>query len=107
MAIGHSAEFAGGALIKLAEPMESVKKACEDTVDIAGLVAGGIMDIASSFGEAANGSIHFGDAILRSLGNFAQQFGALLIAAGIGKISFDKFSGPAMIAAGAALVAIG
>lgn len=80
----------------------------KEMVDISGLVSGGIADIANSFGEAATGSVNFGDAILKSLANFAQQFGALLIATGVGKIAFDKFkSGPAMIAAGAALVALG
>lgn len=78
-----------------------------EVLDMSGLVVGGIADITNAFGEAASGSMNFGDAILKSLASFAQQFGALLIAAGIGKISFDKFGGPGMIAAGAALVAIG
>lgn len=79
-----------------------------EMIDISGLVAGGIAEIADAFGQAFTGSVNFGDAILKSLASFAQQFGALLIATGIGKIAFDKFkSGPAMIAAGAALVALG
>lgn len=106
-AIGKSAEFAGGALITLAEPLNEFKNVAKETIDISGLVAGGIMDIASAFGAAATGSVNFGDAILRSFASFAQQFGALLIASGVAKIAFDKFKGPAMIAAGAALVAIG
>jgi hypothetical protein len=107
VAIGTSAEFAGGALIHLEEPLNDFKVTAEEMVNISGIVAGGIMDISNAFGEAASGSINFGDAILKSLASFAQQFGALLIASGIGEIAFKKFSGPAMIAAGAALVAIG
>lgn len=105
--IAHSVELTGGAFIRLEEPTNNFKKAAREIIDISGLVAGGIIDIANAFGEAASGSINFGDAILRSLANFAQQFGALLIATGIGKIAFNKFSGPAMIAAGATLVALG
>ncbi len=106
-AIGTSADFAGGALIQLEESTGAVKEALKETFDISGLVAGGITDIANAFGEAATGSVNFGDAIIRSLASFAQQFGAILIATGIGKIAFNKFNGPAMIAAGAALVALG
>jgi hypothetical protein len=36
-----------------------------------------------------------------------QQFGAALIAMGIGKLALEKFSGPGMIAAGFALAAAG
>lgn len=82
------------------------KPVANEIIDISGMVAGGIIDIADAFGQAASGSINFGDAIIRSLVGFAQQFGAILIAAGVGKIAFDKFSGPAMIVAGGALVAL-
>lgn len=81
--------------------------AAQEVINISGLVSGGIIEIADAFGQAASGSINFGDAILRSLGSFSQQFGALLIANGLATIAFKKFSGPGMIAAGAALVAIG
>lgn len=84
-----------------------VQDISDQFVDVTGLVVGGIADIANAFGEATTGNIKFGDAILRSLAGFAQQFGALLIATGIAEISFKKFKGPAMIAAGAALVALG
>lgn len=86
---------------------DAYKSVADNMEDISGMVAGGISDIANAFGEAVTGSVNFGDAIIRSLAGFAQQFGALLIATGIGKIAFNKFSGPAMIAAGAALVALG
>ena len=80
----------------------------DSLVNVSGLIVGGIIDIANAFGEAAaTGSKDFGNAILASLAGFAQQFGALLIATGIGEISFSKFKGPAMIAAGAGLIALG
>jgi len=85
---------------------EEFKPVAQEIIDISGLVSGGIADIASSFGEAASGSVNFGQAILKSLAAFGQQFGALLIATGIAKISFDKFKGPAMVAAGIGLVTI-
>lgn len=107
MALGKTAEITGGALVKLGDPMNDFKKTAKEVVDISGLVSGGIIDIANAFGEAATGSINFGDAILRSLANFAQQFGAILVATGVGKVAFEKFSGPAMIVAGASLVALG
>lgn len=87
---------------------EEYKEFADNTIEISGLIVGGIVDIADAFGQAAvSGGDQFGKAILSSLGAFAQQFGAILIAAGVAKISFDKFSGPGMIAAGAALVALG
>jgi len=95
------------AIGKLKTLPEQFKPIADEMVNISGLVVGGIADIANAFGEAATGNVNFGDAIIRSLASFAQQFGALLIATGIAEISFKKFSGPAMIAAGAALVALG
>ena len=109
-AIGTSAEFTGGALVQLGESISEnvVNPIQEAGIEIGGLVAGGLTDLISSLAEASVSGGNFGQAILRSLGAFAQQFGALLIATGIGKITFDSFkSGPAMIAAGAALVALG
>lgn len=109
MAIGTSAEFAGGALVKLSEEGGAAfKEMAEEAINISGLLVSGIVDIASAFGEAAvTGAQDFGKAFIRSLGRFAQQFGALLIATGIGEKAL-KFGGPgAKIAAGVALVAIG
>ena len=108
-AIGTSAEFTGGALIQLGESISEnvVKPIQEASIEIGGLVAGGLTDLISGLADASVSGGNFGQAILRSLGAFAQQFGAILIAAGIGKKSFDTFSGPQMIAAGAALVALG
>jgi hypothetical protein len=95
------------AIGKLKTLPEQFRPIADEMINISGLVSGGIADIANAFGEAATGNVNFGDAIIRSLASFAQQFGALLIATGIAEISFKKFSGPAMIAAGAALVALG
>lgn len=80
----------------------------EEMVEISGLIVGGIVDIASAFGEAAvTGASDFGRTFLRALGRFAQQFGGLLISIGVGEKAL-KFGGPgAKIAAGVALVALG
>jgi len=80
----------------------------KEIVDISGLISGGIADIANSIGEAAaTGGRDFGKNILRSIAGFAQQFGAILIATGIGAKAFKSFSPAAMIGAGAALIALG
>jgi hypothetical protein len=61
-------------------------------------------------GNAFAGVGRFGDNVLRALADFAGQFGRLLIATGIGKISFEKLlalpgGGPLLVAAGFALQA--
>lgn len=76
-------------------------------IEMGGHISGALTNIADSFGRAIVGSEDFGKAIIEQMASFAQQFGAMLIATGIGKIAFSKFSGPGMIAAGAALVALG
>jgi hypothetical protein len=104
--VATSAEFAGGAFVDLEESSSNATNNIEkDWIDIGPLIANSVIDIASAFGDAASGAESFGDAVLKTLANFAQQFGALLIATGIAKVTFDSFSGPAMIAAGVALVA--
>lgn len=106
--VAVSAEFAGGALIKLDETTgEVTTNIASKSVEMGGIVSGAFTQIADSFGRALVGAEDFGEAIIESMASFAQQFGALLIATGIGKIAFSKFSGPQMIAAGAALVALG
>lgn len=106
-AVGTSAEFAGGAMIKLDQSVDATGLKMKEFMDLSGMVASGIANIASGFGAAASGAANFGEVILDSIGGFMQQFGASLIALGIGKISLEKFSGPAMIAAGFALTAAG
>src|SRR5690606_21848766 len=76
-------------------------------MDIGPAIAGTIANIASSLGAATQSMENFGAAILSSIGGFMQQFGASLVAMGIGAIALEKFSGPAMIAAGLALSALG
>jgi hypothetical protein len=105
--VGTTAEFAGGAVIQFEEnATNAAKNIKNEWIDIGPMIANTIADMAYQFGQAAAGADDFGKAILNSLAGFAQAFGAALIATGIGKITFDSFSGPAMIAAGAALVAI-
>lgn len=79
----------------------------DDFIDMSGIVAGSISQFAAGLGQALVGVENFGDVILSSIGGFMQSFGASLIAMGIGKIALEKFSGPAMIAAGFALTAAG
>lgn len=106
---GYAALTAGQQIINLStEAPKAMQEAADKMVEISGLIVGGIVDIADAFGQAAvTGAKEFGKNILRSMAGFAQQFGALLIATGIAAIQFKTFSGPGMIAAGAALVALG
>lgn len=107
--IGTSAEFAGGAMVKLQEStmsaMQNIKK---ESIDATSFIAGGITEIADALGSAfINGPQEFGRGFLRALGGFAQQFGSLLISIGIAEKAL-KFGTPAhKIAAGIALVALG
>ena len=106
---GYAALTAGMQIIEVSSEIpKAMQKTADKMVEISGLIVGGIVDIADAFGQAAvSGAQDFGRAFLRSLGRFAQQFGALLIATGIGEKAL-AFGGPgAKIAAGAALVAIG
>jgi hypothetical protein len=105
--VALTAEFAGGAVLQMEEnTTQAAQNIKNEWIDIGPMIANSIADIAYQFGQAAVGADDFGKAILNSLAGFAQAFGAALIATGIGKITFDSFSGPAMIAAGAALVAV-
>jgi len=80
----------------------------EEMIEISGLIVGGIVDIATAFGEAAvTGAHDFGRTFLRALGRFAQQFGALLISIGIGEKFLKKGTPGQKIAAGVALVILG
>lgn len=79
----------------------------EEVVSISGIISSGIADIANAFGEAIVGGEDFGKSFIKSLAKFAQQFGSLLIAIGIGEIALKSAPAPAKIAAGAALVALG
>lgn len=76
-------------------------------MDVGPAISGTISEIAAGFGAAAAGAANFGDVILKAMGGFMQAFGGGLIALGVGKKAFEKFSGPQMIAAGAVLVAAG
>lgn len=105
--VATSAEFAGGAMIQLEAATEESTGKMREFIDISGMIASGIADIAAGFGAAAVGAENFGDVILQSLGSFMQQFGAALISLGVGKIALENFGGPSMIAAGAALTAAG
>lgn len=78
--------------------------------DVSNAIAGLIEDIASSLGEAVATAdfSNFGANILAGIAGFMQQVGAMFIAFGTAKLVFETSGNPyAMIAAGAAMVAIG
>lgn len=106
--VATSAEFANGALVKLeqtnASTTASIKKSY---VDIGPVISSTISSMADALGSAVNGTEKFGKVVTELLGGFMQQFGAALVATGVGKVSFDSFSGPGMIAAGFGLIAAG
>lgn len=105
MSIATTADFAGGALIQLNEGITEYKGKAAESIEITGMVAAGISNLADAFLKGVGSAKNFGKAILEQLASFAQQFGALLIATGLAKISFDKFSGPQMVLAGVGLIA--
>jgi hypothetical protein len=90
---------------KIDDFKQSVTQAFEN------LIEGAITDFASALGAAmVSGDWEgFGAAMLSSLGKWAQQFGALLIAQGVAfnALKVPDPSGATQIAAGIALVAIG
>src|SRR5690606_23338405 len=94
------------------EAMSERLQAFRDTVSE--VFTEGIGNTLAAFGQdlgnAFAGVGRFGDNVLRALADFAGQFGKLLIATGIGKISFEKLlalpgGGPLLVAAGFALQA--
>lgn len=77
-------------------------------IDLGGLIGSGIADMAFAFGQAAAGVGSFGDAVLRSLVNFAKSFGEILISMGTAALAAKTLiKNPiAAIGAGIALLAI-
>jgi hypothetical protein len=86
---------------------EGIDAVAEKMIDVGPLISGGIADIANAIGEAAFGGENFGQAFIKALARFAQQFGSLLIATGIGELALQSGNPALMIAGGAALVAAG
>jgi DNA-binding ferritin-like protein (Dps family) len=76
-------------------------------IELGGSISNGIANIAAALGRAAAGTEDFGKSLLSVIGDFAQQFGAVLIATGIGTIALESGNPYAMIAGGAILVAAG
>ena len=91
----------------LAEALKTTEGIKQSFIDIGPGISNVIAGIAAAAGEAAAGTAKFGKEVLKVVGGFMQQFGAALIATGVGEIAFKSFSGPGMIIAGAALVAAG
>lgn len=108
-------DFLNGAMQRMQDFIKTIKTlpvefraVQEEMVDISGLIVNGITDIADAFGQAVvGGAQDFGKSFLRSLGNFAQQFGGMLIAIGIGERTLKLGTPGQKIAAGIALVALG
>ncbi len=91
----------------LAELNEGLK---DNVIDLSGLVSGAITDFAGFLGDAFAGDFSdFGANLLGAVGNFAQQFGGLVIAAAITAESLKTLiTNPFLaVAAGAALIALG
>lgn len=96
---------------KMVAAISRVKNAWVDYsnkyIEVSGLVTSGIADMAAAFGKASVNSKDFGNDVLQAVGSFAQQFGSILIANGVAALAFKSFNPTLMIAAGAALVALG
>lgn len=84
-----------------------IREVKKEFIDLGPAISGAVSSMASALGSAANGTEKFGKVVTDLLGGFMQQFGSALVATGVGKVAFDSFSGPGMIAAGAVLVAAG
>ncbi len=96
-------------IAKSIEEVEAPKIELPVKFDVSNAMAGLIEDIASSLGEAVATAdfSNFGANILAGIAGFMQQVGAMFIAFGTAKLIFEMSGNPyAMIAAGAAMVAI-
>ncbi len=76
-------------------------------IDIGPIISNGLSDVAAALGRVAAGTEDFGTSMLQAIGSFAQQFGSVLIATGVGTIALQSGDPYAMIAGGAILVAAG
>jgi hypothetical protein len=106
-AVAASAEFAGGALIKLENTSSQVTpKITEGFIEMSGAISGALSSVAYGLGQAITGVGNFGDAILKALAGFVGQVGEALIAIGVGMLAAKQaIKNPyTAIAAGAALV---
>lgn len=81
----------------------------EKMIDISGVVSSGIASLAESIGAAfaTQNFSNFGKNLIDAVASFAQQLGGLMIASGVGILALRSGNPAAMIAGGAALVAVG
>jgi hypothetical protein len=86
-----------------------VKKAANEMIQLGPLLANSIAGVADALGSAfgSNDFSNFGDAVLKAVADFAKQLGSLMISIGVGEIALQSGNPYVMIAAGAALVAVG
>ena len=70
-------------------------------------LTGAFTGIGQAIGDALSGNENFGDAFLKLLGQFMQQFGAALIGIGVAEIALKSGNPFLMIAGGVALIAAG
>ncbi len=87
--------------------VETTDKVAKKMIDIGPIIANAITGIAEAIGKAAAGSSDFGKDLIKAVAGFAQQLGALFIATGVAEAAFQSGNPYAMVAAGAALVALG
>lgn len=102
----------GNALIKSLEKIKQIVSGYvsdikEELLDIGPLISNAIAGFAAAIGESLAGTKDLGKELLAVVGDFAQQFGSLLIASGVGTLALQSGDPYLMIAGGAALVAIG
>lgn len=95
------------AIQKLRDSLSGLKQHVIE-IDLGGMIASAVSDMAFALGEAAVGVGNFGTAILKSVIGFAKQLGATLVAAGFAMLKFRMvITNPgAAIAAGVALLAV-
>jgi hypothetical protein len=81
----------------------------EIMVDMTSVVAGAFVGLGRDLGHALSGAASFGDSFLKIVGDFATQFGEILIGIGVAELAlYSSFENPYIaIAAGVALVALG
>lgn len=96
---------------------KNMEQADADVVDLGSQLKSVIAAFASEIGdmlaEVVSGESSFGEGLIKLLANLAKRIGEILIAVGVGLLQIDMMAklgpaaAPALIAAGAALVALG
>lgn len=110
--VAVSADFAGGALIRLDNATATSTQSMQAAfLDLTPVINSALSGIGHALGDAISGVRSLGDGLLSVLGGVLVQLGEMLITAGLGVEAFKKslqsLNGYVAIAAGVALVALG